>query len=223
MSIDPHPAGALDALYTAAVKRDDQLEARKIEQALEELREARRPITPSTETAIWYASWGWPVFPLKTWRKVPAIPAVHPVDSPERATCRGECGQLGHGVHDATTKTGAVQTIFKRSDSYNIGIATGHLFDAIDIDPEGHAEVIRRLADDPTLLAMPLLGIAQTPRGGFHLWVPPTGRGNTAHVWPGVDYRGLGGYVVAPPSYVDDGKVKGAYRWLLAPMLPAGG
>lgn len=218
---------ALDALYTAAVARGDQVEAGKLERALEELRAARRPVSASQNTAIWYASWGWPVFPLRYWSKLPAIPSPHELGSRERAECKGECGQLGHGLHDATTNMTKVQMeLFKGANcSHNIGIATGHQMDVIDIDPAGHAEITERARENAYVIAVTLLGIAVTPRGGYHLWVPPTGRGNTADIYPGVDYRGLGGYVVAPPSYVDDKKAKGSYRWLLPPMLPptAGG
>jgi hypothetical protein len=53
-----------------------------------------------------------------------------------------------------------------------------------------------------------------TPRRpGMHLYVPAQGRGNKAAMYPGVDYRGQGGYVVAPPSVTD----VGAYRFLGTP------
>src|SRR5690606_14907358 len=53
--------------------------------------------------AMWYAEQGIPVFPCRPGDKIPLIPNPHPVDSPERATCRGGCGQHGHGLYDATT------------------------------------------------------------------------------------------------------------------------
>jgi len=215
---------ALDALYTAALRREDATEAAKMERALDELREAARPISSTQNTAIWYAARGWPVFPIKTWSKVPAIRNPHELGSAERAACKGECGRLGHGCHDASTDLSVVQMeLFTGADcNYNIGIATGHQMDVIDIDPVGHREMSERLEANPALLTVPLLGIAMTPRGGYHLWVPVTGRGNAAAIWPGIDYRGRGGYVVAPPSYVDDGKAKGSYRWLMPPIKAGG-
>src|SRR6202453_2895160 len=51
--------------------------------------------------ALAYASNHWAVFPLRG--KVPAIPNPHPKGSTERETCKGECGQQGHGLFDATT------------------------------------------------------------------------------------------------------------------------
>lgn len=45
-----------------------------------------------------------------------------------------------------------------------------------------------------------ILGRTVTARGGTHLYIKPTGDGNTAGLRPGIDYRGDGGYVVAPPS-----------------------
>ena len=47
---------------------------------------------------------GWPCFPLRAGTKIPAIPSAHPVGDPKRGICKGECGNPGHGVLDATTK-----------------------------------------------------------------------------------------------------------------------
>jgi hypothetical protein len=45
----------------------------------------------------------------------------------------------------------------------------------------------------------------------MHLYVPANPAvGNGAGLLPNVDYRGAGGYVVAPPSRTD----VGSYRWL---------
>lgn len=66
------------------------------------------------------------------------------------------------------------------------------------------------------------LATVSTPRsGGLHIYVPATGAGNRAGLVPHVDYRGLGGYVVAPPSVLDDrpGQVPGVYRFL-RPLHP---
>jgi hypothetical protein len=52
-----------------------------------------------------------------------------------------------------------------------------------------------------------------TPRaGGVHRFVRATGRGNGQRIAPGLDYRGRGGYVVAPPSVVEGRR----YTWLRA-------
>jgi hypothetical protein len=61
------------------------------------------------------------------------------------------------------------------------------------------------------------LGTVSTPRpGGLHVYVRASGHGNRAGMLPGVDYRGLGGYVLAPPSQLDDrdDQHPGTYAWL---------
>ena len=55
--------------------------------------------------ALRYAALGLPSFPLAPGRKEPAIPAAHPAGDP---VCRGECGRLGHGFHDATTNPAVI-------------------------------------------------------------------------------------------------------------------
>jgi hypothetical protein len=92
----------------------------------------------------------------------------------------------------------------------NIGLATGHTFDVLDVDgPEG-AQAIRTLAATHGLhSAGPLV---RTGGGGWHYYLVPTGLGNVrpaglAHV----DWRGRGGYVVAPPSRHASGH---PYQWV---------
>jgi hypothetical protein len=62
--------------------------------------------------------------------------------------------------------------------------------------------------------------VVRTGGGGWHLLYAPTGLGNRVGLLPGVDWRGHGGVIVAPPSIHASGR---AYRWVrpLAGELPA--
>lgn len=142
------------------------------------------------EAATTYADWGWPVFPLATLAKQPAIPKA----------------KGGKGFKDATTDVSRIERWWSRHPDHNIGIATGHMFDVIDIDTKDHDG---NPSPEGVMSLMKLLGahhipdahaIAVTASGGLHFYVKPTGKGNRGSVRPGIDYRGLGGYVVAPPS-----------------------
>lgn len=136
--------------------------------------------------ALWYAERGHLVFPLRVGQKVPAT---------------------AHGFKDATTDPATVRAWWTREPTYNIGLATGHRFDVIDVDGEDGTESLLNL--DVEGLTPPTVGLVRTPRG-FHLYIAPTGDGCATAVRPGIDYRGLGGYVVAPPSIVEGS----GYRWL---------
>ncbi|MBM3768766.1 MAG: hypothetical protein FJW32_25580, partial [Acidobacteria bacterium] len=89
----------------------------------------------------------------------------------------------------------------------NIGLATGYEFFAIDIDPAGMAWYEAE--------QLPATHEAVTGRGGRHvLYRMPTGYviGNSAGLLAeGVDVRGIGGYIVAPPSVHPSGTT---YTWL---------
>lgn len=133
--------------------------------------------------AMQYAEWGWPVFPLARNAKTPAIPKR----------------QGGNGFKDATSDTNRICRWWSKHPDHNVGLATGHLFDVIDIDPRsgGAVSLTKLLADG----RIPVVhGIVATANGGLHLYVKPSGRGNFAGVMPGVDYRAIGGYCCAPPS-----------------------
>lgn len=149
--------------------------------------------TALRDAARYYASIGWPVFPLKVGDKRPAT---------------------AHGLNDATTDLAQVDAWWTDNPWFNIGIATGHRFDAIDLDGEpgfqGYAEMCEQTGHRPKVLASVYTGNA-----GRHLYVAPTGRGNFAGLRPGLDYRGLGGYVIAPPSRLaPDGR---RYLWVAPP------
>lgn len=142
------------------------------------------------EAALWYAEQGLHIFPLSPGSKIPF---------------KGT-----GGFRDATTDPEMIRAWWSGGNPRaNIGIATGHLVDVIDID--GPAGQQSRVANWDMLTAIPALGKVTTPRaGGMHIYVPASGRGNKAGLLPGIDYRGLGGYVVAPPSVNDQGQ----YTWL---------
>ena len=55
--------------------------------------------------------------------------------------------------------------------------------------------------DDETTM-LPPGPIAFTPNDGVHVYVQSTGLRNRTRFAPGLDYRGAGGYVIAPPSVV---------------------
>lgn len=135
--------------------------------------------------ALYYARHGIAVFPLKPGGKAPAT---------------------AHGLHDATTDLEQVTSWWKSIPDANIGIRTGLRFDVVDIDgPAGFAS----LAELRDAAVLPdVVGHVTTPRGA-HLYVPAAGRGNKAGVYPGIDYRGVGGYVVGPPSRSEGG----TWRW----------
>ena len=152
------------------------------------------PLAGLLASALWYAEHDLPVFPLQPHGKVP-FPRTH-------------------GVKDATTDAAQVAAWWSKSPEANIGIATGHLVDVIDFDgPAAHAGWGRQYGERWAEAGVVVLGTVSTPRsGGLHVYVPPTGKGNLAGAGDleGVDFRGLGGYVVAPPSFT----LHGQYRWL---------
>ena len=134
--------------------------------------------------ALWYAGAGIAVFPLQPVSKIPYGGT--------------------RGFKDATTDLDIVKEWWAKRPRSNIGIATGRGFDVIDIDgPQGYDSLV-------DIEPIPDLGRAMTGSGGLHIYVAATGRGNGDPIKPSIDYRGLGGYVVAPPSVHQSGRI---YQW----------
>ncbi|MFE7129736.1 bifunctional DNA primase/polymerase [Streptomyces sp. NPDC057638] len=92
--------------------------------------------SPALAHALAAAARGLAVFPLSP-NKLPALRSPHHGD-PGRVLCRGECGRMGHGVHDATTEPERVRALFDAAPwATGYGIACGkeprHLI-GIDLD-----------------------------------------------------------------------------------------
>lgn len=118
-----------------------------------------------------------------------------------------------HGVHAATRDLEQITAWWQRWSAANIGVACGSTgLVVIDLDgPEGLAGWRALLAEHP---GTPPTLTARTGGGGWHLyWLAPADRrlGNSASkIAPKIDTRGLGGYVLAPPSVHPTGR---PYEW----------
>lgn len=207
----PYTIAQAEVDLRAAIDAGDQERIERLGRLVDDLEEPR-PAPTLLGAALWYAEQGLRVFPIAAGGKVPAIPSPHPRGSTERSECKGECGLDGHGCKDATTDFDKIRAWWERIPDANVGIATGHLIDVVDID--GHEGQRSRVTHWDSIFATvdaDSIGKVLTPRrGGMHIYVPVTGDGNSTNIVPSVDYRGLGGYVVAPPSRTPDG----TYRWL---------
>jgi Bifunctional DNA primase/polymerase, N-terminal len=175
------------------------------------------------DAAVGYAARGIPVLPLHHplphRRGLQPVGGNHPPTPGASCSCRDpSCGQIGkhplgslvpHGVHDATCNRARILAWWTRHPQANIGLACGYLFDVLDVDGPQGAQAIRTLAGEHRLESSgPLV---RTGGRGWHYYLAPTGLGN-AHPrdLEHVDWRGRGGYVVAPPSRHASGR---AYQW----------
>ena len=153
---------------------------------------------PQLAAALRYASAGWPVFPCELGEKTPAT---------------------SHGFKDATTDPAVIRSWW-RDTPYNVAIATGAPGpDVLDVDNKeggsGWAALNRLKAAG---LVSGARCVVRTRSGGLHLYLAGTGQRNTAGIGgAALDFRGQGGYVLAPPSMVGGG----AYE-VIAHRAPTG-
>jgi hypothetical protein len=197
----PTPDEELTRLCAEAMARGDWITAEQLGDQLDALTQPKPP-PPMLAAALWYAEQALPVFPLQPRSKVPLA--------------------RSHGFEDATTEADVIRTWWGIGPHRNIGIATGHLVDVIDVDGPLGVQSWARIPDLPQVLGtVGTPGDQNTQRArGSHLYVVAAGKGNVAGLWPGIDYRGRGGYVVAPPSIGPDGN---RYRWRTPLEVPAHG
>lgn len=117
------------------------------------------------------------------------------------------------GFHDASADLAQVHEWWRRTPDANIGLPTGHRAGVLVVDVDVHGSGSGYPAFERARTAG-LVGawgwLVRTPSGGLHAYYPPI-RGMEQRSWqvPGehIDFRGDGGYIVAPPSRVasDDG------------------
>lgn len=167
------------------------------------------------EWALRYLRLGWPVIPL-----------------------RGKDPLTEHGSKDATLNESLVREWWGRWPDANIGLATSHAFFAVDIDlkdggPESWDMLCSQHGRPPETIEQ------VTGTGGRHiLFLLPDFpvKNSKSKIAPGIDIRGSGGYIVAPPSIhpetkrpydwdgaseIEDQKLAAAPHWLLRLLLEA--
>lgn len=152
------------------------------------------------DAAIEYAKKGFAVFPLKYRDKVPLT---------------------RNGCKDATTDAAQIKAWWQKYPNANIGLATGSVSQNVfvidlDIDEDRGIDGYHSLEDWQREHGdFPETWTAITGRGGYHLYYRGNGKiKNQAGIIDGVDIRGNGGYVVAPPSIHKNGN---RYEWEYSP------
>jgi hypothetical protein len=133
--------------------------------------------------ALAYAAAGWPVFPCQAGAKAPLTV---------------------HGFKNASTAPAVIRAWWDRWPGANVAIATGAPGpDVLDVDvkPDGDGwPAFNRLSRAGLLGGARAL--VRTPSGGLHAYFAGTGQRNGKLARHHLDFRGAGGYVLAPPSRV---------------------
>ena len=153
------------------------------------------------DAAIEYATkYKWAVFPCSPMSKKPLTP---------------------HGCKDAKKSVGAIKAWWGRWPDASIGIATGSVSNLIvideDLDEDKGLNGYEAVSEWEHINgALPATVQCITGRGGYHLYYQYDGTDikNRTGILDGVDVRGEGGYVIAPPSMHPNGT---EYQWEDAP------
>ena len=142
-------------------------------------------------TAIALAQKGMAVFPCRPQDKRPAT---------------------ANGLKDATTDLDIIRQWWRQEPQFNLAIATGAVSGIFVVDIDGlDAEVeLRRLEAEHG--GFPSTVEAITARGRHVYFRSPETpvRNSASKIAPGIDVRGDGGYVLAPPSIHPSGR---RYEW----------
>lgn len=162
---------------------------------------------PLPEAAARFAAQGVPVFPCVPGEKRPLV---------------------RRGFHDATANPTQVAAWWSRWPAANIGIPTGAAFGVEVVDVDVHATgtgfpAFRAAHREG--LATGWAALVRTPSGGLHAYYPADPERSQSS-WQAprahVDFRGDGGYIIAPPSKVlRPGGVRVPYRLIVAGNTPA--
>lgn len=185
----PTPIERMTEEYLTAIAKGDRHAEAHLESKLWDIQ--LPPPRLHAAARMYATTYGWPVFPLKELGKAPATK---------------------NGFKDATTDLTKIDEWWYQNPNFNIGIPTGVYFDVIDVDPPRGWESWHSIQK---VVLPDVHGRVVTQSMGAHFYVYPTGGGNRAGIYPGIDYRGVGGYVVAPPSWL--GEQRFSWSWGIYP------
>jgi hypothetical protein len=179
---------------------------------------------PKLAAALACTKRGWRVIPVNWVKKDGTCSCTNP-----RCDNVGKHPLTAHGVKDADVTDEIIRAWWTNHPKANIGIATGAKSGIVvlDVDPR-HGGKESMLALKNQFGRLPDGPRVHTGGGGVHLYFshPGSALKNKVGVFPGVDVRADGGYVLAPGSNHKSG---GEYRWkpeckptdLALPALPA--
>lgn len=182
----------IDAIEAGDTKRAESIAA-QLDAETEQEHQRVNSIT-LISAALYYGLQGIPVFPCWPRRKNP---------------------MTKNGVKAATADAEQIRYWWERCPDANIGLAAGHKADVVDIDgPGGYDHMYRDNDDGSRFESLTVLGVASTPSGGQHIYIPrgllPKNSAKKIHAE--IDTRVLGGYTLAAPSVGENGK---PYRWIV--------
>lgn len=166
-------------------------------------------MSPGREAALQYAAKGWPVLPLHS-------PTVDGRCSCDKAACPnpGKHPRTPHGLTDATVDKATIRRWWRSWPTANVGLLTGERSGLVvlDVDPRhGGDEALRQL--ESQYGKFPATVKALSGGGGHHVVFAHPGKpvkNTVGALGPGLDLKGDGGYIVAPPSLHISGR---RYQW----------
>ena len=149
-------------------------------------------MTGVLDAALGYAQRGWPVFPCRAGGKAPLTV---------------------HGFKDATTDPEVIHRWWAQWPAANVAIATGKPGpDVLDVDQREDGSGFAALNElNRAGLTAGVRMIMRTPSGGLHAYFTGTGQRCGSLPRLHLDFKAAGGYVIAPPSALADGRA-----WRLA-------
>jgi len=165
------------------------------------------------KAASWYGSNGIPVFPLHSPTPDGCSCGKNPGAVPDDEVCRsqGKHPRTSDGFKSATTDKKQIAEWWRKWANANIGIPTGVVTQllVIDSDPRNGGPVDR---NELMERVGPIPDTAEVTTGGDgrHTYLRYPGGPVPKELAQGVDLKGDGGYVVAPPSAHASGK---NYEW----------
>lgn len=173
------------------------------------------------KTALAYAQRGWLVVPLHNPKQGKCSCHKQDCSSP------GKHPRTEHGLKDGTKDAHQIEQWFARWPAANLGILTGQASGLVVLDVDGDDGKASLQALTAAHGSLPKTLCAKTGRkgtdgkrkGAHYYFRAPVGvpiRNSAGIVGKGLDVRGEGGYVVAPPSLHPSGLL---YEWL-APEQP---
>jgi Bifunctional DNA primase/polymerase, N-terminal/Primase C terminal 1 (PriCT-1) len=134
-----------------------------------------------------------------------------------------------NGLKDATTDPDIIQAWWQQQPDNNLAIATGSASGVFDLDIDGlDAEAaLRRLEAEHGALPATVEAITARGRHVYFRWPQEPVRNSAGKIGTHIDVRGVGGYVIAPPSIHPSGSrycwsvdsasnIANAPGWLLA-------